>query len=126
MHRGGKVRFTLRQRKFELTLSFYDQVAAQTTKSGGPPPLPAGCQNPPKVSVKLTDCCANLPDFKPKKSFGDKCEAACKTKDKFCCMDDCIMNAMGVLTSGACDAAKAKTVYASMVTDKTAWTSTVS
>lgn len=45
--------------------------------------------------------------------------------ERVCCMTDCILNAMGVLTSGKVDNLKAAAAITKVTVNNTAWTDTV-
>lgn len=109
----------------KLTETFF-QVAADPP-SGGPHPLPPGCANPPNVSMKLSECCTNLPDTIFNKSAAHKCSETCdKGPEKMCCMTDCVMTEFAIVTDGKFDAVKAKTIVGKILAEKSAWTPAVS
>lgn len=93
--------------------------------------MPKGCANPPKNAPKLSECCPGYPSFFNGSIFKN-CESQCKTTNPganktvmMCCVSDCLMNTIGVLTNGKFDTVKATSVLTAQLSGNIAWTSAV-
>lgn len=87
-----------------------------------------GCEDPPKVQPKLSECCPDFPKFYSKEVMKNNCSATCgdaKGPAGFCCKSDCMLNTFGVLTGGDFDAEKAKAAIAKLTTGNSKWTTDV-
>lgn len=94
---------------------------------GPPGPPMKGCENPPANPPKLSECCADFPNFYSKEVMKNNCSETCgKGPDGFCCKSDCMLNTTGVLTNGKIDATKVEAALTKLTADIKDWTPAVS
>ncbi|CRK86883.1 CLUMA_CG000708, isoform A [Clunio marinus] len=85
-----------------------------------------GCENPPKT--ELSECCSNFPKFFNNGMMDNKCKKTCRPKkknDHKCCMVECSMEKLGLVTDNNFDASKAKEVLTKQLGNNEIWSSEV-
>lgn len=65
------------------------------------------------MNLTLSDCCPNIYKYLGDDAMEEKCEKACsnvKELQQVCCQNDCLLEDYSILTNGALDPGKIKTL----------------